>query len=159
MVHPILKVDPVDYSKLNARQKEGQNFAHISAILADYGFVTHRLYDDWNGADFIAQHISGSELKVQLKSRLWVNTKYKGKDLCICFRDRRNDRWYLFEHDDFLKWALANLEIGSTADWTDSDNFQSASGAYSWPAISRRIQEWLKPYEIKRQPSIIAAHI
>jgi hypothetical protein len=35
-------------------------------VLADYGFLTMRLSDDWQGADFIAQHIDGAFLKVQL---------------------------------------------------------------------------------------------
>jgi hypothetical protein len=42
------------YSRLNARQKENFNFQKVSAILADYGFVTLWLSDDWQGADFIA---------------------------------------------------------------------------------------------------------
>jgi hypothetical protein len=150
MVHPVLETGRVDYADLNARQKEGLNFAHISAILADYGFVTHRLYDDWNGADFLAQHKDGIQLKVQLKSRLWVDTKYRGKDLCICFRDRKTDRWYLFRHDDFLKWALTNLDIGTTADWVDSNDLESVSGAYSWPGIPRKVQLWLSEYEIRK---------
>jgi hypothetical protein len=72
------------YSQLNARQKENFNFLKVSAVLADYGYMTMRLNDDWQGADFIAQHIDGGTfLKVQLKSRLAFGTKYQGKDL-IC---------------------------------------------------------------------------
>ena len=149
MLHPILKAELVDYSKINARQKEWLNFTHISAILADYGFVTHRLFDDWNGADFLAERKGEDPLRIQLKSRLWVNTKYRDQKLCICFRDRNSNRWYLFGHDDFLEWALTNLEIGRTAGWSDADDFRLASGAYSWPGISQRIQKWLEVYEIK----------
>ena len=33
----------IDYQQLNARQKENYNFLKVSAVLADYGFVTMRL--------------------------------------------------------------------------------------------------------------------
>jgi hypothetical protein len=33
----------------------------VSAVLADYGFMTMRLRDDWQGADFIAQHVEGAK--------------------------------------------------------------------------------------------------
>jgi hypothetical protein len=45
-------------------------------VLADYCYVTLRLSDDWNGADFIAQHMDGSVLRVQLKSRLSFFKRY-----------------------------------------------------------------------------------
>lgn len=61
----------VEYSCLNSRQKENFNYQKIAGVLADYGFITHRLSDDWNGADFIAQHIDGVLfLRVQLKGGL-----------------------------------------------------------------------------------------
>ena len=71
----------------NAKQKENYNFLKVSAILADYGFMTMRLNDDWQGADFIAQHIDGETfLRVQLKGRLWFAKKYMDKSLFIvCF--------------------------------------------------------------------------
>ena len=75
---PIFK--RIDYQKLNSRQKENFNFQKVSAFLADYGYVTLRLSDDWQGADFIAVHISGDQfLKVQLKGRLTVDKKYEKK--------------------------------------------------------------------------------
>ncbi|MFT4733787.1 MAG: hypothetical protein ACI9DJ_001015 [Algoriphagus sp.] len=61
----------IEYNKLNARQKETYNFQKVSAILADYGFATIKLNDDWANADFIAQHIDGDKyLKVQLNNTL-----------------------------------------------------------------------------------------
>ena len=65
-----MKLTKVSYTKLNARQKENYNFQKISAVLAEYGFVTFRLSDDWASTDFIGVHYSGSVLRVQLKSRL-----------------------------------------------------------------------------------------
>ena len=72
-----MKLVKTSYAELNGRQKENFNFQKISAVLAEYGFVTFRLSDDWQGADFIALHISGEVLRVQLKSRLTFSQKYR----------------------------------------------------------------------------------
>ena len=65
------------YSKLNSRQKENYNYQKVSSVLADYGFQTIKLSDDWKGADFLAQHTDGkTSLKIQLKSRLTLDKKY-----------------------------------------------------------------------------------
>ena len=61
----------VRYEDLNSRQQEIFNFQKVSGVLADYGFATLRLTDDWNGADFLAVHVDGKTfLRVQLKGRL-----------------------------------------------------------------------------------------
>lgn len=66
-----VRLAKIEYFRLNARQKENYNFLKVSAVLADYGYMTMRVSADWQGADFIAQHIDGTtSLKVQLKSRL-----------------------------------------------------------------------------------------
>ena len=76
----------IKYSLLNAKQKENYNFQKVSAVLADYGYTCIKLSDDWNGADFLANHVDGiTLLRVQLKGRLTFATKYLGKDLWICF--------------------------------------------------------------------------
>ncbi len=76
----------VDIGKLNSRQKENYNFLKVSAVLADYGFMTIKLSSDWQGADFIAQHIDGDTfLKVQLKSRFGFDKKYTKKNIYIAF--------------------------------------------------------------------------
>jgi hypothetical protein len=38
-------LERVAYETLNARQKENFNFQKVSAVLADYGYVTIRLSD------------------------------------------------------------------------------------------------------------------
>jgi hypothetical protein len=79
-----LKFTPVDYKALNARQQENYNYFKLSAVLAEYGFSTMRLSDDWQGADLIAQHIDGETfLKVQLKGRLTFNKKYLKKKFTL----------------------------------------------------------------------------
>ena len=70
----------VDYNSLNAKQKENYNFHKVAAALADYGYNSMRLNDDWQGADFIA--IKGEEMiKVQLKGRFTIDKKYLGKEI------------------------------------------------------------------------------
>jgi len=91
----------VDCASLNARQQESYNYQKLSGVLADYGFVTIRLSDDWKGADFLAQHHDGQTIRIQLKGRLSFYRKYQGKDLWVCFRDGSN--WYLYPHDDMFK--------------------------------------------------------
>jgi hypothetical protein len=116
------RFEKVDYKSLNARQKEQFNFQKVSAVLADYGFRTIALGDDWQGADFIAHHIDGVEfLKVQLKGRLSFDKKYEGKDLWVCFRDV--DKWYLYPHDDLLREVLADTNVGNKVD-TDATDFE-----------------------------------
>ena len=138
----------VNYSDLNARQKENYNFQKVSAVLADYGFFTLRLSDDWQGADFIAQHVNGETfLKVQLKGRLIFDKKYAGKNLYIAFYEA--DTWYLYPHDELLELVLSQSNIGATRSW-------QKSGMYSFPQLSRQLLETLAPYKITGSTKPIA---
>lgn len=106
----------VEYKNLNARQKESYNFQKVSAIFADYGFSTIRLSDDWQWADFIAQHVGGERfIKVQLKWRLTLDKKYIGKNIWICFPLK--DSWYLYEHDIFLSELATYSNFQETKAW------------------------------------------
>ena len=73
----------ISYKKLNSRQKERYNFQKIADLLADYGYACIKLDDDWQSADFLAQHINGSFFKVQLKGRLTFSTKYQDKEIFV----------------------------------------------------------------------------
>jgi hypothetical protein len=59
----------ITYSALSSKAQENYNFHKVAAVLADYGYNSVRLTDDVQGADFLAVHIDGSILKVQLKGR------------------------------------------------------------------------------------------
>ena len=112
----------------------------MSAVLADYGFVTIRLSDDWQGADFIAHHVDGETfIKVQLKGRLTFEKKYQGKDLYIAFHS--NGAWYLFPHDEVLECFLSKTNIGETQSWKER-------GIYSFPGLSKKTQKLLEAYRI-----------
>lgn len=130
----------VNYDDLNSRQKENYSYQKVAGVLADYGFVTMRLSDDWHGADFIAQHIDGQTLlRVQLKSRMCIDKKYIGKDLYICFAEK--EAWYFVPHDEFVTWALENTKIGTTHSW-------KAKGGYSVPYLPKQIKKHLERYKI-----------
>lgn len=130
------------YEKLNAREKEAFNFQKVSGVLADYGFLTIRLSNDWGGADFIAQHVDGTFLKVQLKARLTFGKKYEGRDIHECFHDR--GQWYLFPHDELLRQVLEETTIARTVSW-------SKRGGYSFPHLSKTIRRLLDPYRLEER--------
>lgn len=131
----------VDYGKLNAKQQENYNFQKVSSILADYGFVTMRLNDDWQGADFIAQHINGTFLKIQLKGRLEINKKYIGKDIWMCFPVKNGEGCYLFAHDEVMEWLLIHGNFGHTSSW-------SIKGIYNWPSPTKEMKEFLEKHKL-----------
>ena len=79
-----MDLSKVTYENLNAKQKENFNYHKVAAALADYGYDSMRLNNDWQGADFIA--VKNDEmLKVQLKGRFTVDKKYIGKDIYVAF--------------------------------------------------------------------------
>ena len=130
----------IRYEDLNARQQESYNYQKAAGILADYGFVTIRLSDDWRGADFIAQHNDGiTFLKVQLKGRLTLDRKYQDRDIHICFRS--GDDWFLFPHDSVMEQILASSTISGTESWT--------KGLYTFPALSKKLRAMLEPYRLQ----------
>ncbi len=135
-----IQLTKIEYAQLNVRQKENYNFLKVSAVLADYGFMTMRLSDDWQGADFIAQHVDGCTfLKVQLKGRLAFGEKYKGKDLYVAFFN--DGDWYLYPHDELLGCVLAETDVvGDTVSWIDR-------GSYSFPVLSQQMRRLLQPWK------------
>ncbi|MBS1659349.1 MAG: hypothetical protein JST18_14790 [Bacteroidetes bacterium] len=135
-----MKFEKISYDGLNARQKENYNFQKVSAVLADYGYTTLRLSDDWQGADFIAQDKDGTTfLKVQLKGRLTFAEKYRGKEIFVCFRDKAD--WYLFDHDSLLGVALEKTNIKNTESWT-------VGREYSFPTIPKELIDEILKYKI-----------
>lgn len=135
------KYRKIEYKDLKGRGKaqECYNFQKASAILADYGFITNLLKYDWLGADFLAQHIDGDWLKIQLKSRLTTSPDYEGKDLYIMFEDKKDGAWYLYPHDELTAYYRENF-----ADKAFSKKGHSR-GVPSKPQI-----EWLKKYRINK---------
>ncbi|WP_299362420.1 hypothetical protein [uncultured Paracoccus sp.] len=133
---------PIDYGALNARQKEIYNFQKIAARLADYGYHSMWLSDDWQGADFLACHIDGATvLRIQLKARLTLDKKYLGKGLHIAFRD--GGRVFVYPHDALLAWVLQRGILNETsAAWQDE-------GIRHWGRPPTWAAEFLGGYEVK----------
>lgn len=143
-----LNLSRVNYSELNARQKENFNFQKVSAVLADYGFVTLRPTDDYNGADFLAYHVDGQTvLKVQLKGRLGFHEKYLGKGLYITFF--AGDEWFLYPHDELLDAVFERKNIASTKSWQEGRE-------YTFPYLSVEMRALLSPYKINGNAEPIA---
>ena len=110
----------VNYKDLNSKQKENYNFHKVSSKLADYGFNSMRLNDDWEGADFIS--INNDEMiKVQLKGRFTIDKKYIGKDIYISFLE--DEKVKIYKHDDALEVIPENVKISKS--WSEVGN-------YSW---------------------------
>ena len=116
----MFKLFRIEYSSLNARQKENYNFHKVAGALAEYGYNSMRLNDDWQGADFIA--IKDNEMmKIQLKGRFTIDKKYIGKKIYIAFIEDGIVKIYF--HDDVIN-SLSE-EITKTKSWR-------LNGCYSW---------------------------
>ena len=115
-----MKFNKVNYNELNAKQKENYNFHKVAAALAEYGYNSMRLNDDWQGADFIA--VKGDDmLKIQLKGRFTVDEKYRGKDIYITFIE--DDKIKMYKHDEAVN--LLPEKTKNTESW-------EKRGGYSW---------------------------
>ncbi|MDE0111694.1 MAG: hypothetical protein OXN84_05330 [Albidovulum sp.] len=112
----------IRYESLTAKQKEIYNFQKVAALLAEFGFNCMKLPDDWKGADFIAHHIDGTTLRVQLKPRPSIDKKYQYKELWIAFK--AVGRWYFLPHDKLVVLVGENTPALQSASW--------AKGFYSW---------------------------
>lgn len=133
-----MKLQRIRYQDLNAKAKEMFNFHKASAKLADYGFTTMWLNNDWQGADFLAVHYDGQTfLKVQLKSRLSFSEKYRNKNLYICFICDQQD-FYLYPHDEVLDFVENKI----------SDEKWKKEGSWSTSKLSSYFREVLKDYLI-----------
>ncbi len=130
----------IDYNSLSPRQKEIFNFQKISGVLADYGFNCIKLADDWQGADFLAYHKDRLDtLKVQLKARLTIDKKYKGKELFMAFP--LNGYWYLVEHDTLIE------KIGQLTNWLNTDSWVN-KGCYHSAAPSVQLMQSLSEFKL-----------
>ena len=139
-----LRLRPIRYDDLNAKQKEIYNFQKIAAALADYGFNCIKLQDDWLGADFLAYHKDGSQtLRVQLKGRVTIDKKYQGRDLYIAFPFTEGGRrvWYLAPHDELVR------QIGEHTNWLNTPSWEK--GAYSSVSLNPQLREALEPYKLQ----------
>ena len=117
----------IKYSQLNSKQKENYNFHKVASALADYGYDSMRLNNDWQGADFIA--VKNDEmLKIQLKGRFTVDKKYIDKSILIAFIE--NDIVKIYDHDEAVDMLPDNIK--------QSDSWHIHNG-YSWEKLQKFI--------------------
>ena len=128
------------YEDMNARQQENYNFHKIAAVMAEYGYNSIRLSDDWEYADFIAIHIDGDTMRrVQLKGRFGFDKKYRGKNLWIAFRDSKSEEIYVYPHDKLLSHYITRFE--GTVAWQKNGN-------YHFPSRTFADKKLLAPYRL-----------
>ena len=107
----------------------------------DYGFNCIKLTDDWLGADFLAHHFDGNTtLKVQLKARLTIDSKYVGQDLWMNCPSAGT--WYLVPHDRLVE------VIGETTNWLNTSSWKE-NGLYSSANPSPRLLQQLRPFAVE----------
>jgi len=130
-----MKLVKINYDDLNSKAKEMYNFQKVSAKLADYGYTTMWLNNDWQGADFIAIHVDGvTDLKVQLKGRLSFAQKYRNKGIYMCFISAGDI--YLYPHDETLNAIEHRI----------SDKTWLSKGTWSTPKLTKENKQLLLPY-------------
>lgn len=132
----------IEYKELNSRQQENYNYHKLSAVLADYGYSTLRLSDDWQSADCIAVHRDGNYLKIQLKGRFVLRKDYMGKDIWIGFPDRNHDSWYLYPHDDLIEKLKQHEESFGFMGWFEKE------GLYHSNNLSIALATLLENYKL-----------
>lgn len=128
MIDSFNRVYKVDYAtKLNAKQQEQHLFQKCSAVLADYGYATIKLSDDWGGADFIAiSQVTGEFFKIQLKGRFTIATKYEGKDVYIAFPMNLSlGQWCIYPHDAILGLLRKAGKYVNTPGWEKNGEFHT----------------------------------
>ena len=139
----MIKFKKIDYDKLTAKQQESYNFQKFSSVLADVGYTTTKLSDDWESADFLAQHIDKKTfIKIQLKSKFGIAKKYYAKEIFIALR--AGEEYYLYPHDELQNYILANSTVATTESW-------KIGGKYHYPKIPKKFENYLKKnnYQIK----------
>ena len=126
----------IKYADLNSRQKENYNAAKLGAVLANFGYFTMWLNDDYNGADLIALREGEEPMMIQLKSRPAIGKRYENKGLFMAFPVARN--WCVIEHD-LLQGVFAEFGHLKTKSWVER-------GRYAIGKPSRELVARLEPY-------------
>ena len=118
----------VSYKDLNSKQKENYNYHKVAAALANYGYDSMRLNNDWEGADFIS--VKGDDMiKIQLKGRFTLDKKYEKKELYIAFIEKGIIKIYL--HDEALAIATSNITDSKSWDINGSYSMNQTPKHYS----------------------------
>ena len=153
-----MEIEKTEIEKINYEDLEGQgkkqenfNFHEAASLLSNYGFNCIRLTDDWNGADFLAYHISGSmTLHIQLKGRIGIGKKYMKSNPYILFpayltENNRQRSWFLIKHNDL--YELFKQEKNSALEsesWLKKDKKGNEVGSYHMRNPTKKMIEIMK---------------
>jgi len=122
----------VSYKDLNSKQKENYNYHKVASALAEYGYDSMRLNNDWEGADFIS--VKGDEMiKIQLKGRFTLDRKYIDKGIYIAFIEDGIIKMY--KHDEAVKIVPEN--VSNSSSWADK-------GLYHWGKTPKHYSQVIK---------------
>jgi len=120
------------------KAQEAYNYAKVASVLADYGFECTRIFNDTEGPDFIAYNAElRRTLRIQQKSAMQVESKYRGKGLWIVFQWYRI--WYLIEHDKL--WDI----IANNTGYMEPPSFQKEQRVFKHRP-SKKLKALLEPY-------------
>ncbi|WP_052742360.1 hypothetical protein [Sphingomonas sp. Ag1] len=131
---------PIPTSKLPSGAIEVINRNALVSLALTKGYIAFLpVYDA--GVDLILYNEASNDVvKVQLKSRWTIDTKYVGRNIAIAFPDR--GCWYLVPHDDLVSMAEA---YGFTA----RDSWIRPGGSYSYAPLSRRMIQDLQRFRFE----------
>ena len=115
----------INYKELSGKDKESYCHHKMASFFADRGYDSQRLFNDANGADFIAISFDKREIvKVQSKSMggTVMDKKYIGKDIYMCYMD--DDYLYLYLHDEYVEFAKEKMpSFFESKSWVDKGNY------------------------------------
>jgi hypothetical protein len=95
--------------KLTSNELEAANRAEATALLIRSDYRVYRPEADAYGEDLVVRTPKKELRAVQLKGRLAVDPKYRGKEIWMLFpectyRSGKRRRWFLIPHDELFDW-------------------------------------------------------
>ncbi|AWN20269.1 hypothetical protein [Streptococcus sobrinus] len=125
--------------KTSGKFIEQRNFFKLAAKLVDYGIASVWLPNDSLGADFLAvQHYDYNRdcsniYQIQLKARMSLSLKYKGKDIYLAFPlDDSNSgkNWVIIKHDTLERLYFSHPK--SRSKFESLEAFCTKNSSDSW---------------------------
>ena len=150
-----MKLEKIGYQDLKGSiAKRNYNFAKLSSILADYGYATIRLTDDYSGADLTDDYLGAALLAVhhnkdnesiipiQLTTRFGIYKKYLEYPK-LYIAAPIGGLWYCYPHREIVDKLEARGDI-----YVNTHSWQKEGGGYSAPSLGDEVLELLKPYRL-----------
>ena len=118
---------------------EAINRTELDAVMLRRGYIPFLPVIDV-GIDVIYYREADRKLRfVQAKGRVCIEKKYNDRQIEIAFSE--DGQWYLYPHDDLVKFCEANDLWVHTSSWQDK-------GAYSAENVPPKMREWINQWKI-----------